>query len=103
MEWKERDQGLIERVSFLGGLADAFKEGNHADVQIKAKDGPAKLAHGVVLVSASPLFSQFLFSNFFLLEFLLLTALSSDIVFLVYIFQLAGADCFSCIYFSYSW
>ncbi|XP_031498148.1 BTB/POZ domain-containing protein At3g56230-like isoform X2 [Nymphaea colorata] len=56
MEWKERDQGLIERVSFLGGLVDAFKEGLHADVQIKATDGPARLAHRAVLAARSPIF-----------------------------------------------
>ncbi|KAJ4972232.1 hypothetical protein NE237_005331 [Protea cynaroides] len=59
-EMKEREEGLNEKLSFLGGLVTVFKDGTHADIQVKPGNGSSIFAHRALLAARSSIFKNML-------------------------------------------
>ncbi|MCL7041523.1 hypothetical protein MKW94_002334 [Papaver nudicaule] len=63
-ELKQREDGLIEKIKFLGGLIVAFRDGIHSDIQIKpGNSGPSLPAHRALLAIRSDIFKNMLESD----------------------------------------
>ncbi|XP_043703915.1 BTB/POZ domain-containing protein At3g56230 [Telopea speciosissima] len=59
-EIKEREEGLNEKLSFLGGLVGVFKDGTHADIKVKPGNGSSILAHRALLAARLDIFKNML-------------------------------------------
>ncbi|KAI3858004.1 hypothetical protein MKW92_004518, partial [Papaver armeniacum] len=64
MEAKELMRTREERwINYLGGLAVAFTEESHSDIQVKPSDGPSIPAHKFLLATRSEVFKHMLSSD----------------------------------------
>ncbi|OVA12666.1 BTB/POZ-like [Macleaya cordata] len=62
-EMKQREDGLNEKLNFLGGLVVAFRDNIHSDIQIKPGNGPSIPAHRALLAVRSVIFKNMLESD----------------------------------------
>ncbi|KAI3968451.1 hypothetical protein MKW92_020314 [Papaver armeniacum] len=57
---KQREE---QWINYLGGLAAAFTEESHSDIQVKPSDGPSIPAHKFLLATRSEVFKHMLSSD----------------------------------------
>ncbi|KAF8402531.1 hypothetical protein HHK36_010616 [Tetracentron sinense] len=63
-EMKEIEEGLNEKLGFLGGLVVAFRDGLHTDILVKpGNNGPSIPSHRAVLAARSDIFKNMLESD----------------------------------------